>query len=698
MARKADSSGQSRSQGQNKWGTEPPPPRHVVRLGLAMIFAGILALGWVACLTHNPADPPGNTIWPLSNPIKNYAGSVGAEFSHFTLLYLGSGAYMGLLFGTVAVVLVLMGGKLTDLLLRAIGLALLIASTSTLVWLIAPHPNPGTLFGGAGYVGTGCGLILQRHFGDFSWMIVLVAWFVGLILAADELVVRLPGVGKNIWDQRKHLGAMADALRAATASKQDGAPQTVTANPRLAAAGKLSAKAEAPQPAAAPKPRVSITQAPPVKASSAKPAAQSADAKSAAAVEDAKPGKPANGSRAAADDSAARQSASAAKPAAKEPAKDETLRDRLAALVNRSAEAREQAKAQQSKNATAKAENAAAKSEASGKSPQLALPPPPRKGEGEGMFEGMYELPAMNILIDPEVGYSESQEAQVELKRQVLQQTLNDFSVEAQVVGHMTGPVITLFELSLAPGVKVSQIASLANDIARALAVPGVRIVSPLARQGHHRHRGAQHADKETVRLKRADARLRPARPSQLHLPLYLGKDAGGDPIVADLGSMPHMLIAGTTGSGKSVCINTIIMSLLMTRRPQDVRLILVDPKMVEMAAFETIPHLLCPIVNDMRKAEDILDWAATQMDERYELLKEAGVKNIAEFNRLGAEKIYKRLGVEAEEEKAASPDAHAVLRDHHRRAGRPDHDLAPRRSKATSSASPRRPARWAST
>jgi len=146
---------------------------------------------------------------------------------------------------------------------------------------------------------------------------------------------------------------------------------------------------------------------------------------------------------------------------------------------------------------------------------------------------------------------------------------------------------------------------------------------------------------------------LAPDAHKALGLPLYLGKDAGGDPIVADLAHMPHLLIAGTTDSGKSVCINSIIMAMLMTRTPEDLRLVLVDPKMVEMALFEDIPHLLCPIVNDIRKAEEILEWAASKMDERYELLKEANVKNIASFNRLTEDEIYQRFAAETDQDKA---------------------------------------------
>jgi S-DNA-T family DNA segregation ATPase FtsK/SpoIIIE len=202
--------------------------------------------------------------------------------------------------------------------------------------------------------------------------------------------------------------------------------------------------------------------------------------------------------------------------------------------------------------------------------------------------------------------------------------------------------------------VKVSQVSNLSTDIARALAVTGVRVVSPLPGRDTI---GVEvpNMEKEIVRIRELMA-LAPEAEKKMRLPLYFGKDVAGDPIVEDLTTMPHMLIAGTTGSGKSVCINSIVMTILMTRRPDDVGLILVDPKMVEMAAFEEIPHLLCPIVNDMRKAEDILEWAAMKMDERYELLKEAGVKNVAGFNRLSAEEIYERFGVESEEEKARVP------------------------------------------
>ena len=265
------------------------------------------------------------------------------------------------------------------------------------------------------------------------------------------------------------------------------------------------------------------------------------------------------------------------------------------------------------------------------------------------------ELPSMDLLEDPEIGYNKTADTQAAQRKLVLQQTFDDFNIAAKVDGYMTGPVLTLFEVSLSPGVKVALIASLATDIARALAVPNVRIVPP--RFGKETV-GIEvpNLDKEIVRLKELMMVVQKAE-RKMRLPLYLGKDAAGDAIVTDLGKAPHMLIAGTTGSGKSVCINSIIMSLLMTRTTQDVRFILVDPKMVEMAAFEKLPHLLCPTIHDVKKAEDILEWAATKMDERYEILREAGVNNIGSYNSLGKEELYKRFGAETDEDKARIPE-----------------------------------------
>lgn len=267
---------------------------------------------------------------------------------------------------------------------------------------------------------------------------------------------------------------------------------------------------------------------------------------------------------------------------------------------------------------------------------------------------GDYVLPPLSILRDPEGRYSASHEGLVRDQAAILERTLAEFRIEVKVVEIDTGPVITMFELELSAGTKVSQINSLANDIARALKAPAVRVVAPIPGKNTI---GIEvpNINKEKVRLKEL-IMLGGVKPTKMALPIFMGKNASGDPLIADIATMPHLLVAGTTGSGKSVSINTLIMSVLMTQRPDHVKLILVDPKMVELSIFKDIPHLMCPIVTDMQRAEMILQWATTKMDERYELLAEAGVRDIGSFNRMSKEQIYERFAPTTDEEKLQIP------------------------------------------
>jgi S-DNA-T family DNA segregation ATPase FtsK/SpoIIIE len=274
--------------------------------------------------------------------------------------------------------------------------------------------------------------------------------------------------------------------------------------------------------------------------------------------------------------------------------------------------------------------------------------PPPIKELGE------YTLPHWDTLAEAEHGYAEAQEKFVREKAAALEQALKEFNIDAHVVEIDTGPVITMYELSLAPGIKVAAITQLQNDICRSLSAVSVRIVAPVPGKNTV---GIEvpNAQKEKVRFKEL-MQLAPEAPSKMHIPLYLGKDASGVALVTDLCSMPHCLIAGTTGSGKSVCINTIIMSIMYTQRPDHVKLVLVDPKVVEMAPFKDIPHLMCPVINDSGRAVSVLEWATTKMDERYELLAEAGVRNIAGYNKMTREELRERFNPANEEEEAKIP------------------------------------------
>ena len=273
-----------------------------------------------------------------------------------------------------------------------------------------------------------------------------------------------------------------------------------------------------------------------------------------------------------------------------------------------------------------------------------------------------YELPPLDLLKEPETGFSAIQERMVEEKAAMLESLLEEFGVNAQVVNAEAGPAITMYELELAPGVKVSQISTLANDIARALSSSSgsVRVVAPLAGK-HTIGIEVPNSERETVRLKELVLR---GEASKMQIPLFLGKSSSGEILVSDLAAMPHLLIAGTTGSGKSVCINSILISILLTRRPDEIKMILIDPKMVEMAAFESIPHLMCPTVTDMNRAEQILQWATEKMDERYELLAEAKVRNIASYNLLTQEELIERFSPTSPEEEAKIPKklSHIVI------------------------------------
>ncbi|UCC98372.1 MAG: DNA translocase FtsK 4TM domain-containing protein [Phycisphaerales bacterium] len=265
-----------------------------------------------------------------------------------------------------------------------------------------------------------------------------------------------------------------------------------------------------------------------------------------------------------------------------------------------------------------------------------------------------YQLPPLDLLAEPEYSFASMQEKVVKAKASALEKLLSEFNVNARVVAADSGPVVTMFELELAAGVKVSQIASLANDMARALGVGAVRVVAPLPGK-HTIGIEVPNSEKERVRIKNL-MQLAGAKPQKMQIPLYLGKDSSGEALVSDLTRMPHLLIAGTTGSGKSVCINSIITGVLLTKRPDEVKMILIDPKMVEMTAFNTIPHLMCPIVTETQMAVQILEWATVKMDERYALLAEARVKNIAEFNALDAEEIIRRFDPSSADEEEKIP------------------------------------------
>jgi DNA segregation ATPase FtsK/SpoIIIE, S-DNA-T family len=248
-------------------------------------------------------------------------------------------------------------------------------------------------------------------------------------------------------------------------------------------------------------------------------------------------------------------------------------------------------------------------------------------------IEAVNGLPALHLLDSVEIindkGYSDSD---LHALSRLLELKLKDYGIEAEVVSVLPGPVVTRFEIQPAPGVKVSRITGLAKDLARSLAVISVRVVEVIPGKPVV---GIEipNVDREIVRLSEvltSKAYDQAASP----LSMALGHDISGEPVVVDLGKMPHLLVAGTTGSGKSVALNVMILSILFKASPEDVRMIMIDPKMLELAIYEGIPHLLTPVVTDMKDASNALRWCVAEMERRYRLMASLGVRNMAGFNK----------------------------------------------------------------
>ncbi len=259
-----------------------------------------------------------------------------------------------------------------------------------------------------------------------------------------------------------------------------------------------------------------------------------------------------------------------------------------------------------------------------------------------------YELPSLTLLEDPAPFPYEEHDARLRDRALLLEKTFTDFGLNVRVVGINTGPVITQYEVALETGLRVNKVTSLADDLALNLKVSSVRVVAPIP--------GKNTVGIEVPNEHRAMVRLKEVivlagkRVTKAKVPLFLGKDTEGQPLVYDLAEMPHLLIAGRTGTGKSVCMNAVILSILMTRRPDEVKMVMIDPKMLELSEYGRIPHLMHPVVKDMKKAEAILAWAVDKMEERYDLLSRARVRNIAGYNELSLEEIRRRVQPDEDE------------------------------------------------
>ena len=609
--------------------SEPMRRISFVHAVLALLVVTFLL---AATCTFSPSDWPSTKAWPHPQPVHNACGKIGAWVAYQLFHWIGQGVYPLLLLSALVAVRALRGRSVTDLVLRSVGIAVTSVVVATIARMISPGSDSSLPEGHGGIIGIALATVMQSQFGALgSTVILLCGLCTGLLLAADDVLRATPPV--LIWVVKRSIG-LRTALPAVLIKKP--CPADVPDQPTAEVTSTDSTDAS----------QQDTDQPPP------EPVINTGRRRLLAVQHE---------NRAAIEASAAMAGV------AREP--DQTL---LEEPPTDTGEDNPPAQADQDAPDEIDAVEAAAPS-ADEAAPEVVaddedvLEPehlePPQAVAVEHIEDwagaspqqlGEYELPPLTLLDEAEYEPSFDHESVVKGKARLLERTLADFRIQARVVQVDTGPVVAMYELELAPGVKVSQIHALAHDMARVLKAPAVRVVAPIPGKNTI---GVEvpNIDKEKVRLRELLA-LAGNSVARTTLPLCLGKDASGNPLVVDLATMPHLLIAGTTGSGKSVCISALVMSILMTQRPDRVKLILVDPKMVELSVFRDVPHLMCPIVTDMQQAEMILDWAATKMDERYELLAEAGARNIQAYNQLGPDQIVERFNPTTEEEASRIP------------------------------------------
>lgn len=605
----------------------------------AALRFSLLALGWMCCLlgwacivTFNVADPPSTTVWPVAQDVHNICGPVGAWLAYQAFKYVGVAVYPLLALLNLALVAWSRGVPFNDGWLRFFGMVLVGAAGATGAALLDERLGPALVYGPGGIVGAASvGFFVPKVQVFGTALIALAALIVGLLLAADNVV---SAVLRTLhWAGTRSVPVLTRGGTVVVHAGAAVATQVASLSGRLAAAAEADEEEEeTPKRRATARRRSAVEE----EEEEDEPVSELTDEEEEELEDDL-------------DDEVADEEEEEEEEEEDEEAEDEEEEEEE---DGEEEEEEEEVEEEPVKSAPAVL-NAPLVTDLTRRlaaQRAAATPPPPRRTPADDT----YELPDLELLEESVPIDRGAIEQLCREKAYILEQTLNEFRLEVQVVAIETGPVITVFELKLAPGIKVSQIASLSNDMARALKAPAVRVVAPLPGKNTI---GIEvpNIDKEKVRL-RDVIEMSGTKTQQCGIPLFLGKDASGQPLLADLTRMPHLLIAGTTGSGKSVCVTSVIMSILLTRAPTEVQMILVDPKVVELSAYRDVPHLMCPIVTDVARAEGILEWAATKMDERYALLAEAGVRDIRAYNRLGKATLMERLSIASEDELGKIP------------------------------------------
>jgi S-DNA-T family DNA segregation ATPase FtsK/SpoIIIE len=588
------------------------------------LLAVVVFLG-IALWTYHPTDPPSTLVWPPSQTVENACGHAGALTAYYLFESLGIGAYY--LAGSLAVLtfLLLVRREIDQPMLRTVGWAASVLGLTTLAALAVPNWTPGPIVGAGGYIGAMGRGLLESHFAQTGAFIFAISVLLaGLLLSTDYFMFRAAAVTTSVTGRTlMQVGHLGHVGRKKPRVKSDLETDVEVDDDEIEEDSDEDEFDEE----------------------------ESEDDESEEEYEDEE-----DDEETESHNIKVRTPTGEAASAAGRPAKNaKATVDEPVSTGSRLA------------NGLKAALGIGSKLPAVPKPPQppatgTAAKPVPPKSDREVVIEQLdaaaqspidpeteYELPPLDLLLPNEQVCYEEHEKEVRRKAKVLEKTFKDFGFNVRVVEIETGPVIAQFEIELEAGLRLSKITGLSDDLAIALRVPSVRIVAPIPGKNTvgievpNEHR-------QLVRLREVIEEVN-GKAKRMKIPVFLGKDVAGNPMVIDLTTLPHLLIAGRTGTGKSVCLNSIIVSMLMTRGPDEVRMLMIDPKMVELSGYRKLPHLMHPVVTDMRKAEAILAWAVDKMEERYQLLSRAGVRHLSVYNQLGDDELRDRIRPENDDE-----------------------------------------------
>jgi S-DNA-T family DNA segregation ATPase FtsK/SpoIIIE len=635
--------------------------RHLNRDLLSLGLLVVVLLLAMSLVTYDPADsiaqasprlaawfPTDQVVYPANEKIQNACGLLGALVAETLLSALGFAAvYVVVCLGLLCYWL-LTGAYREYVFGRGLGWVISLAGLTTLLSLLMPTATPGPLTGSGGYAGLFLSSTLREHFNFAGSLVVaLGATIIGLMMWTDYAILNLATTlsswaGSAWYSQDASNSSAWQNLVAKWKSRWRNPGSTEIEDPDQCGTNAAGAHAWTDEPGYAPaviiggKRRSGLIVHHPADDETPdwddRQDIDASDADTGEAMEEP-------------DETMLLVKMPRNAPLVEEPPSPPPLDDQTSDQPHASKEAARKltiVKKDKKKSKEQEREEAISEIEQ-----RIDL-----KDKADEIDD--YELPALELLATGDGVNYEEQEVEVRRKARLLEQTFKEFGFNIKVTEIETGPVIAQYELALETGLRLSKIVSLADDLAIALRVPSVRIVAPIP--------GKNTVGVEVPNEKRQIVRLRDViqesseKTKKMKIPIFLGKDVSGNPMAADLAALPHLLIAGRTGTGKSVCLNAIISSILMTRRPEEVRMLMIDPKMVELSGYSRLPHLMHPVVTDMKKAEAILAWAVDKMEERYALLAQVGVRHLVNFNQLGAEEIYRRLGVETKEEQDGIP------------------------------------------